>query len=185
MRLPVRRVGWVLPLFLSGCFLRHTQQAPNQQLAPPVPPKAQLTPTPVELPPAANTIPTEPTQNAKAPTEQAPRLHRHHKPVDKSVQEVSTTAPPDVAPAPPAVSAIGQLSSGDPADYRNETAESINSIERGLNGLGRTLSDPELKTADNIREFLKEARAALATGDVDGAHTLALKAKVLLAELTK
>lgn len=185
MRLPLRRVGWVLPLFLSGCFLHHTQQAPNQQLAPPLPPKGQLTLTPVELPPAANTIPTVPTQNAKAPTEQAPKPHHHRKPADKSVLEVAST-PADAPPsAPPAVSAIGQLSSGDPADYRNETSESINSIERGLNGLGRTLSDPEQKTADNIREFLKEARAALATGDVDGAHTLAVKAKVLLEELTK
>ncbi len=47
------------------------------------------------------------------------------------------------------------------------------------------LSDPEQKTADHIREFLKQARAALASGDVEGAHTLAAKAQVLLAELTK
>jgi hypothetical protein len=184
MRLPVRRVGWALPLFLTGCFFHHTHQAPNQQLAPPLAPKAQLNPTPVDLPPAASTIPTEPTQNAKAPTEQAPRPHHHRKPADKNLQEAANT-PPDTPSAPPSVSAIGQLSSGDPADYRNETAESINSIERGLNGIGRPLSDSEQKIAENIREFLKEARAALATGDVDGAHTLAIKAKVLLAELTK
>jgi len=184
MRLPVRRAVWVLPLFLSGCLFHHTHQVPNQQLAPPLAPKAQLTPTPVELPPAANTIPTEPTLNAKAPTEESPKPHHHRKPTDKSVQEAVNT-PPDTPPAPPAVSAIGQLSSGDPADYRNETAESINSIEHGLDGIGRPLSDAEQKIAENIREFLKEARAALATGDVDGAHTLAIKAKVLLTELTK
>lgn len=183
MRLPVRSAGWVLPLFLAGCF-HHTHPAPNQQLAPPLPPKAQLNPTPVNLSPAANTIPTQPTQNAKAPTEQAPKPHHHRKPVDKNTQEAANTAP-EAAPAPPAVSAIGQLSSGDPADYRNQTLESINAIERGLNGIGRTLSDPEQKIADNIREFLKEARAALVSGDVDGAHTLAVKAKVLLTELTK
>jgi hypothetical protein len=45
------------------------------------------------------------------------------------------------------------------------------------------LNDQELKTSAQIREFLKQARAALATSDVDGANTLALKAKVLLTEL--
>lgn len=180
----MRCVGWALPLFLAGCF-HHAHPAPNQQLAPALPAtKPQINPTPVDLPPTATTIPTQPTQNAKAPTEQAPKPHRHRKQADKTVQEAANT-PPETPAVPPAVSAIGQLSTGDPADYRYETVESINSIEHGLNGLGRPLSAPEQKTADNIREFLKEARAALATGDVDGAHTLAVKAKVLLAELTK
>ena len=49
----------------------------------------------------------------------------------------------------------------------------------------KMLSEPEQKTAVQIREYLKQAREALASGDVDGAHTLAAKAKVLLAELTK
>lgn len=182
MRLPVRGVAWVLPLFLAGCF-HHPQQVPNQQLAPPLPPKAQINPTPVELPPATGTIATQPIQTAKAPTEEAPKPRRRRKPADKPVQEAAVT-PPEVPAGPPAVSAIGQLSTGDPAGYRTQTIESINSIEHDLNGLGRSLSDSEQKIADNIREFLKEARVALATGDVDGAHTLAVKAKVLLTELT-
>jgi ribosomal protein S20 len=88
-------------------------------------------------------------------------------------------------PPNPEVSAIGQLSSGDPASSRQQTANSIAAIERALNGINRTLSDSEQKTADHIREFLKQARAALASGDVEGAHTLAAKAQVLLTELTK
>ncbi len=179
MRLPARSVAWLLPLFLAGCF-HHAHQVPNQQLAPILPPKPQINPTPVNLPPSTGTLPTEPIQTAKAPTEEAPKPRHHRKPVDKSVQEAANL-PPE---GPPAVSAIGQLSTGDPAAYRNQTIESINSIEHDLNGLGRSLSDAEQKIADNIREFLKEARAALATGDVDGAHTLAVKAKVLLTELT-
>jgi hypothetical protein len=81
------------------------------------------------------------------------------------------------------VSAIGQLSPGDPTDLRQQTESSLASTERGLNGITRTLNDQELKTSAQIREFLKQARAALATSDVDGANTLALKAKVLLTEL--
>ena len=54
----------------------------------------------------------------------------------------------------------------------------------GLNGITRQLSDQEQTTAAHIREFIKQAREALKSGDVDGASTLAAKAKVLLQELT-
>jgi len=84
---------------------------------------------------------------------------------------------------PPSVSAIGQLSSGDSSDLRVQTANSIAATERGLNGISRKLNDQEETTAAQIREFLKQARAALASGDVDGARTLLAKAKVLLGEL--
>jgi ribosomal protein S20 len=83
------------------------------------------------------------------------------------------------------VSAIGQLSSGDPSDLRQQTVNSIAATERGLSSITRQLSDQEQKTAAQIREFLKQARAALNSGDVDGAHTLAAKARVLLGELSR
>ena len=81
------------------------------------------------------------------------------------------------------MSAIGQLSSGDPADTRQQTDALILATERQLNGINRQLSDQDAKTAAQIREFLKQAREALTSGDIDGAHTLAIKAKVLLEEL--
>jgi hypothetical protein len=83
------------------------------------------------------------------------------------------------------VSAIGQLSSGDPLVLRKETEDSIAAIEHGLNTITRALSDQEKKTAGQIREYLKQARSAFSSGDVDGAHTLAAKAKVLLNELSE
>lgn len=70
-------------------------------------------------------------------------------------------------------------------DLRNQTVKSITETERGLNEITRALSDQEKKTSTQIREFLKQARSALTTGDVDGANTLALKAKVLLGELSQ
>lgn len=150
--------------------------------APALPARQPLATTPVELPDSATIIQPKPIVTANTPNENVPKPHvRRHRPADSTEEAANTGLPP----APAVVSAIGQLSSGDPAAYRNETAESINAVERGLNGINRSLSSPEQKTADHIREFLKEARAALASGDVDGAHTLAVKAKVLLDELTK
>lgn len=86
----------------------------------------------------------------------------------------------------PAVNAIGEggLTSADPSS-RHDTEDSIATIERGLAGISRPLNDSEQKTAGQIREFLKQAKAALASGDTDGAQTLTQKAKALLAELTK
>jgi hypothetical protein len=74
---------------------------------------------------------------------------------------------------------------GDAPDLRRQAQDSMAATERGLNGIGRKLNDQEQKTAKQIREFLKQAREALTSGDADGAVTLAAKAKVLLSELLR
>jgi hypothetical protein len=149
---------------------------------PPLPPS-----TASVIPPLGETtIPAQPTPTA--PTPPKPESRRR-KPASKPANAAPAyTTPPaqeasNVTPA--AVSAIGQLSSGDPGDYRQETVDSLAAIDRSLNSITRPLNDGEQKTADHIREFLKQARAALASGDVDGARTLAAKARILLNELTQ
>jgi hypothetical protein len=176
MKLPARIVAWVLPLLLTGCFWHKAPKAATPPLAPKigdssVPPPAQETPPEVS-------IPTNPPVNATNLPEQTPKPPSKHK-----KPSANSDADTQQAAAPPEVSAIGQLSSGDPTALRRQTEASIASIERGLNGINRNLNDQEQKTAEHIREFIKEAKAALASGDVDGASTLAAKAKVLLAEL--
>jgi hypothetical protein len=111
------------------------------------------------------------------------------KPVEQAANETpdagASGSPGAGAAAAPSVSAIGQLSSGEPSELFRKTSDSITATERGLNGVNRTLSDAEKKTAEHIRDFIKQARVALAAGDVDGASILAAKAKVLLAELSQ
>ncbi len=173
----------MLPLLLTGCFHR-AGKPPVQQTAPPVvaQPVPAPAPEPVPLPQAEIAVPvTPPATEAPQPAEPAqeaakPPVH-HKKPVNHNPQQASSGSP--------GVSAIGQLSSGGSSDQGRETANSIAATERGLNGINRKLNDQEQKTASQIREFLKKARIALDSGDVDGAHTLAAKAKVLLGELTK
>ena len=180
MKLPASIVAWVLPLFLTGCFLHKTPKQPVQPLAPKL--DNSTVPPPTQLPPPEVTIPIQqPVSATKLPTQTPKPPPKHRKqpanptPTPADTQQASTGTP--------AVSAIGQLSSGDPADLRRQTEGSIASIERGLNDISQRLDDQEQKTAAHIREFLKQAKAALASGDVDGASTLAAKAKVLLAEL--
>jgi len=108
---------------------------------------------------------------------------KHKKPAPAPPPAANTTQQASIGG--PEVSAIGQLSSGEPSDLRLQTTKSISDTERGLSNINRELGDQEKKTADHIREFLKQAKAALNSGDVDGAATLAAKAKVLLGELSK
>lgn len=182
MKLPARIALWLLPLLLTGCFFHKTRPVQNQTLTLAI---AKLPPpslTPVDLPETATNIPTEPTENAKLPSEPEPKpVTRPRRPVSRPSQDTNAQVAANLSPE---VSAIGELSSGDP-NFRNQAAESIYATERGLNAINRQLNGSEQKTAEHIREFLKQAKAALASGDVDGARTLAAKAKVLLGELTK
>jgi hypothetical protein len=197
MKFHARSVAWLLPLFLTGCFPvfhRH----PVQPVAPPIDSASKQAPPAVEHPPLEATIPSVPLASG-APVQPAlkpkPRTKRKKpgsgnseqtasaQPAPGNAQPVPANAPPAAAETP-AVSAVGQLSSGEHADLRQQIEESITAIDRGLNGIGRQLSEPEQKTAAQIREYLKQAREALASGDLDGARTLAAKAKVLLGELS-
>ena len=186
MKSPVKRLVWLLPLLLlAGCFHFHKSNQ-VQALAPPIedtpPPKPA--PAPTDLPPPVVTVPAQtPAPTPVPPPEEKPKPPVRHKKPTPAPPPANTTQQASIPN--PGVSAIGQLSSGDPSDLRLQTQNSISATERGLSGINRELSDQEKKTADHIREFLKQAKAALGTGDVDGAATLAAKAKVLLSELSK
>jgi outer membrane biosynthesis protein TonB len=186
MKLPAKIVIGLLPFFLTAC-IHKTQQGQVQPLAPPIednPPPPPSTAS-VNLPPPVVTIPTEPTKTAPTLPPKPPAKHKKKPNNGAPATTPANSTTQDAAnPSPnPGVSAIGQLSSGDPEDFRKDTEDSIAATEHGLNGITRTLSDTEQKTAEHIRDFLKQAKTALASGDVDGAHTLAAKAKVLLDEL--
>ena len=175
MKLSARSVAWLLVLLLTGC-VHKTQVAQNQPFAPPIednpPPKPE--PAPTNLPPPEVTIPVQPEPQVPVPAEPVKKPVKHKKPPANTQVASNGT---------PAVSAIGNLTTGDTPNMRQQTDSSIASTEKVLNGITRKLNDQEQKTAAQVREYIKQARDALTAGDVDGAHTLALKAKVLLDEL--
>jgi outer membrane biosynthesis protein TonB len=180
MKGPVQSAAWMLPLLLlTGCIHRD-QQARIQPLAPPLveapPPSQPQITTPPEPPAIAETAP-EPEPAPPPAPEPKPRVH-HRKPAPKD-----TTPPAEVADN--TVPAIGQLSSGDPPNLRWQTQNSIDHIERQLAELKGNMSAQDQHTVAHIKEFLTQAKKALATGDVDGANTLTQKAQVLLAEVVR
>lgn len=182
MKTPVRIVACALLLALTGCF--HRTHRPKQPALAPVlqlPSSPKPGTTSVILPPAVAKIPSEPVPSIplRPLPEEHPhsRIHRHRQPAH--------SAEPAPANPVPEVSAIGQLSSGDPSGYRSQTQSSLASIERALDNMNSRLNSQQQKTAAHIREFLRQAHEALNSGDTDGAHTLAAKAKILLDELTR
>jgi hypothetical protein len=178
MKLSARSAAWLLPLLLTGCFHHKTQLAQNQPLAPSIEetsPKPE--PAPTNLNPPVATISEQPQaqEQITPPPEPVKKPPRHKKPANTNTEVASSGTP--------AVSAIGTLTAPDPSNVRQQTDDLIAQTEKSLNGITRKLSDPEQKTAAQIREFIKEAREALTAGNFDAAHTLATKAKVLLDEL--
>ena len=182
MKKSLRSLAWLLPLLISGCFHK-AHQTRNPPVPPsielPVPP-AQAESTPSQTTPPAPTTAQQPAPESKPPAEETTPQPHHKKHASKPAPAEAPTPPPE----PAGVSAIGNLSAGASSTSQQETEDSIASTERGLKSINRQLDDQEQKTAAQITEFLKQARSALGSGDVDGAHTLALKAKVLLSELS-
>jgi len=179
MKLGARSAAWLLPFLLTGCFHRKPQVAQNQPLPPPIedttPPKPE--PAPANLPPPALTIPEQPVQQQLPPPPEPVKKPPRHRRAPNTNTQMASVGPP------PAVSAAGVLGAGDPTNTRQQTDASIEQTEKALNGITRKLNDQEQKTAAQIREFIKQAREALTSGDINGAHTLAEKAKVFLDEL--
>ena len=184
MKAPAKSTAWLLPFLLAGCVHKN-QQAQNQPLAPAVvdTPLPAPTPSPTDLPPAVVTPP--PAQTAQIPPPAQPEEKPVRKPVHHQKSDVKNSEQATNTAAAAEVSAIGQLSAGDPPDLRIQTEESLASTEHGLKDINRPLNEQEKKTVSQIREFLKQAHTALTSGDIDGAHTLAVKAKVLFGEINQ
>lgn len=183
-------------LFLSGC--RHkTKAAPPQQAQAPAPSPSTMAHVP-ELPalPPPSTPDVAVASNTSSGAGEKPRPHKtshHHTSTTKPSTETANTQPADksqtqvAAGITPDASPIGQLSSTGEStgSGRRDVELLINNTENGLNGIKRTLNSDEQTIATQIKTFLTKAKQALADNDLDGAQTLATKAKVLLEELTK
>jgi hypothetical protein len=164
------------------------QEKTDAPLASPLPPPSAQNVPP--LPPPTTKKVHKPKRPATKPadTAQSPAAGGASQPPASGSQASAQATPSQTPGAAGTPSPIGQLTTGDSAmgeKAKHETADLISSTEQGLSGIKRSLSTEEKVTAAQIRTFLKQAQQALDNGDTDGAHGLALKAKLLLDELTK
>ena len=191
MKLLARSVALLLPFTLTACIhFGHTQQV--QPLPPAIEANPKASQLVLEETVLDTTILAEPitpaTMQKLTPKPKPSAAKRVSQATSNIGQAPNSTASSSgntlvAANMSPAASVIGPLSSGESSDLRKQTVDLLTVVERGLNGIVHKLSDSEQKTAAQIREYLKQARGALTTGDVDGAHTLGAKARLLLSEL--
>jgi hypothetical protein len=182
----------------------YTEMSQNDPALPelpvPPPPGAQPAPPPASIIVATAKKPARISRRRKLEVEVAERETREREAREK---EASAAATPDTGPPPAegqtakvtaptpkgdtaAPTSIGQLTaapSPDSSGSRQQASDLIDSTQRGVNSL-HNLNGDQTKTVAQIRSFLDQAERALHNGDLDGAHTLATKAKTLLDELT-
>jgi hypothetical protein len=184
----------------------YTEMSQNDPALPelpvPPPPGAQPAPPPASIIVAAAKKPAHISRRRgrKLEVEVAERETREREAREK---EAGTAATPDTGPAPAegqiakvtapapkgdtaAPTSIGQLTAAptpDSSGSRQQASDLIDSTQRGVNSL-HNLNGDQTRTVAQIRSFLDQAERALHNGDLDGAHTLATKAKTLLDELT-
>lgn len=173
-----------------------TTDKPGPLFPPPLStPPAETTPAPPPVQASAEVAPKpappKPAAHPRKPSTASKNKGPAGKPAAGTPASASASGPAALTAqqtaAAEAASPIGTLTTGvgeSSGQKRRETSDLINNTEQGLNGIKRSLSTQEQETATQIRTFLKQAKEALKIDDVDGANTLATKAKVLLAELT-
>jgi hypothetical protein len=194
----------LLAVFCTGCSHKPST-APQQAQAPPLqtgrgtlPPMSSTQQQEKSTSPLASPLPPPSAQSVPLPPPPPPKKVRHrNKPTPPKPADAAP--PPETGPQTTQVSVqqlpgagagspIGQLTTGDSAlgeKTKREAVDLIGETQQGLMGIKRSLSNEEKTTVGQIRNYLKQAQQALDTGDTDGAHLLATKAKALLDELTK
>jgi hypothetical protein len=205
-----RVLSWALAftsLFGVGCSKKKPSvppvqaQAPTiQQPAPEQTPPANTTTTPPEVPTSstASANPPEEKPSPSTPKKSATgSTHRHHpspaakKPTPATPAPSSPPANDTVAKAsvPAPETAVGQISpdmsKSAASQAQQSTTELLDSTEKNLRNLTRSLSGDEQNTVTQIRSYVTQARLALKDQDLERAHNLALKAHQLSDVLVK
>lgn len=181
----------VLLVTITGCRRRQIMI-----IAPPPPP--QPVTTPMAIPHATMgdmpEIPEPPAPNVVLGGAVAPAPHKRdwNRAQDQQPAQSTQTRKTDDSKSatageePSTTTPIGQLSAAPNTQglpSASNIAGEIRWIHQQLNGIRRALDPREQHTASQIRTFLSKASNALEAGDLDGANTLTVKARVLLSEI--
>jgi hypothetical protein len=158
-----------------------------------------------QAPPAQpSPTPTPPTQDTANPPKPAPKPHRRKKTTTPNCPAAapapsSTVNSAASQPCPPPKKVVRNGGSDEPAvqltpganaakaSYERFTAEQLRvATEENLKKLeGHQLNASQQEMVSQIKQFMEQSKKAVAEGDVDRAHNLALKAHLLSDELLK
>ncbi len=178
----------VVCLGATGCLHRARPMVPRVPNAPmamlPLPATERVETTEIaQTPlPSQTNVPT-----AAAVQRELRRMRR--RPAAKAaappVQVATAAAAPDAEVMPDAV-VIGALTTGEDSTERRQVAVNlIADNDRRLARIAPGLARDRRVQIAQVKDFQKKARAALESGDADGAVTLATKARLLLDDLLR
>ncbi len=174
------------------------ESQPSQTETPPAPPPSSAQPettqpAPVPEQPKAEepkaTTKSVPTKS-KAGTSKTAR-HRKRKSAVHASGSTTSTAPRkkvvrNGSTNDPTVQLSPGLSQQQASSQRQNTDQLLVSTEANLKKVaGRQLSASQQESADQIRQYARQANAAVAAGDVERGHNLAVKAHLLSEELVR
>lgn len=144
-----------------------------------------------EQPPMLETPKPEqpPVPVASAASRPMPRKKRS-KPAVAAAPPPAPVEPPTqtvTAEGSPVATAIGELTPGGEQNSKTlqEASDLIASNEKRLGALSETKAKTQRSLISKVRNFQREAQQAMQSGDLEGAKTLATKAKLLLDDIEK
>ncbi len=185
MRRSAVALVFVALVTMAGCRHR-TVKAVAVAPAPPA-----VTPVVVSVPPPTHPTeplpePAEPALEAAVPVVTPPRKPHKKKVVQPPTPPVQVAAIEAPTPAAAPI-ALGQLSAGGDTGngLRTETEQLLAAQKVRVERLPTASILAHPTEVEQARRFLKNAEDAWKTADVEGAHTLALKTKVLLDDVQK
>jgi hypothetical protein len=170
----------------------------TQAQSSPAQPASSGTPTSnAPTPGAASKTSTGQPQNPTSSDKSTPTHHAHRKKV--SEPDCTNSSSTNGKPCPPAKVVVKNGGSDEPvvtlkgktseeqASYQRYTTEQLTAAtEENLKKIaGRNLNESQQAMAGQIKQFMDQAKSAVADGDLNRARTLAMKAKLLSDELVK
>ncbi len=163
-------------LLIAGCHKRRIAAAPPP---PPIPVAMVSVPPPTHPSEPEPSIPLAFLENIEPqlPRRSTPR----YRPPAATAAQIAALTPPLPVPVD-----LGQLTAGGESansTLRQQTEDLLRNQQRRLAALAPSLASSHAQQVQQARLFLRQADEAWKKLDVEGARTLATKAKVLLDEL--
>jgi hypothetical protein len=145
-------------------------------------PAANCTPTAASNTSAAGATTTATTPTPGAPANASPAngttAPPNCPPEKKIVHDGGTTEPP--------IQLVGGPGGAQASHQRDTTDQLLGSVENDLKKVeGRPLNSSQQEMMTQIQQFMEQSKAAVAAGDMERGHNLAMKAHLLSAELVK
>ena len=138
------------------------------------------------VPPATDQTPPTSPQTQPASPAKAPPTATHKKKHKTAAQAPQNVVVKNGSTSDPSIQFSTPLSPEQASREKQDTAGLLAKADANLQGLsGRQLNASQQDTSAQVRSYIQQAKAAEDSGDLQGAHNLALKALLLSNELAR